>query len=367
MGFPGGQGSINRINRDGTGQGQVLATGDATHQLAIDSGNQQIYFTRAVSYDNREISHVDTSGANYTVLHSGAGAFTNGWFYSGLALDKANNLLYWGDIGVLTPAPPADGSVNRMTTTGGAITGLTPHVDGRGRGYALDQASQTIFLTSHDTMSPGTGGGVFSYDIANNIETQLISDPTTGYWDIEIDPNGQRIWWTDYRRGQIRSAKFDGSDVQVELSNLTNPYGLALELLTTVQVDLDIKPTSCPNPLNIGGRGNIPVAILGTASFDVTQVDPASILLEGVAPLRFSFEDVATPFAGEKSECSDCTTEGPDGFTDLTLKFDTQDVVAAIAPVSNNECRLLTLTGLLFDGTAIEGQDVVLAKARKLR
>jgi hypothetical protein len=68
----------------------------------------------------------------------------------------------------------------------------------------------------------------------NNVETQIVpNDPASGYWDIEIDPDptiGPRIWYTVYALGEIRSAKFDGSDVQVELSGLSNPYGLALEL-----------------------------------------------------------------------------------------------------------------------------------------
>ncbi len=224
----GGGGSINQVNSDGTGLATVFNTGDAVHQLALDQANQLIYFTRAVSYDGREVSVVDYTGGNYTIFLSGNGVGP-GWFYSGIAVDLVNNLIYWGDVGVMSTPP--DGSVNRMTTAGVAQTQLTPHVDGRGRGYALDPVTQTIFLTSHDFRSPGTGGALFSYDIVNNVETQLINDPSTGYWDIEIDPISQRIWWTDYGRGEIRSARFDGSDVRVELSNLTNPYGLALELL----------------------------------------------------------------------------------------------------------------------------------------
>ena len=227
LGLPANQGSINQVNTDGTGLATVFNTNDAVHQLALDEANQLIYFTRAASYADHEISVVDYVGGNYTVFLSGDFAGP-GWFPSGLALDSVNNLLYWGDIGVIFNPP--NGSVNRMTITGAAQTQLTPHVTGRGRGFALDQASQTIFFTSHNPLSPGSGGGLFSYDIVNDIETQLIDDPTTGYWDIEIDPVGQRIWYTDYGRGQIRSAKFDGTDVQIELSGLTNPYGLALEL-----------------------------------------------------------------------------------------------------------------------------------------
>ncbi len=71
---------------------------------------------------------------------------------------------------------------------------------------------------------------------------------------------------------------------------------------------------------------------------------------------------MGTPFGGPVEGCSDCTTDGPDGFPDLTLKFDRQELVAAIRPVLDAECLILTLTGNLkdeFSGTPIEGADVV--------
>ena len=38
--------------------------------------------------------------------------------------------------------------------------------------------------------------------------------------------NEQRIYWTDYRHGHIKSAKLDGSDVQLIISGLSQPYGI---------------------------------------------------------------------------------------------------------------------------------------------
>ena len=128
---------------------------------------------------------------------------------------------------------------------------------------------------------------------------------------------------------------------------------------------IDIKPESCPNPLNVKGKGVLPVAILGTEDFDATQVDPATVELEGVLPLRWALEDVATPYGGdpidpaEEPDCSLCTTEGSDGYMDLTLKFDTQEVVAALGAVEDGQCLVLTLTGFLFGGEEIVGEDVI--------
>jgi hypothetical protein len=122
------------------------------------------------------------------------------------------------------------------------------------------------------------------------------------------------------------------------------------------EIYVDIKPTSCPNPLNVKSKGVLPVAILGTENFDVTTVDPESILLEGISPLRYDFEDVATPFEGELCDCHEL---GPDGYMDMTLKFDTQAMVAALGLVSNREYRELTLTAMTYEGASISGQDCV--------
>jgi len=145
---------------------------------------------------------------------------------------------------------------------------------------------------------------------------------------------------------------------------------------TTVEVPLDIKPTSCPNPLNTKSNGVTPVAILGTADFDVTLIDPDSVLLEGITPLRWDWEDVAAPFEPYtgKEDCDlDCNTLGPDGYEDLTLKFDAQELFGVVGTTTveitdtevttsileDGACLVLKLTGELYDGTPIYGEDVV--------
>ncbi|MHC4133091.1 MAG: hypothetical protein ACYSSP_10020 [Planctomycetota bacterium] len=125
-----------------------------------------------------------------------------------------------------------------------------------------------------------------------------------------------------------------------------------------IPVSIDIKPGSCPNPLNINSKGVLPVAILGTGDFDVQEIDPASIRLADVAPLRWSSEDVATPII-DGEEC-ECTEDGPDGITDLMLKFDNQEIVDALGEVVDGEELPLTLTGELFDGTPVESRDCVI-------
>lgn len=120
-----------------------------------------------------------------------------------------------------------------------------------------------------------------------------------------------------------------------------------------VPVNVDVKPMSCPNPFNVKSKGVLPVAILGTATLDVSQIYTASVELEGIAPLRWALEDVGTvgdPLAG------------PDGYMDLTLKFDTQAIVGALGAVNDEDIVTLDLTGNLTvasGGIPITGDDEV--------
>ena len=169
-------------------------------------------------------------------------------------------------------------------------------------------------------------------------------------------------------------------------------WGYVVLPSTEVPVPLDIKPGSCPNPINVKSQGVLPVAVLGTADFDVNQIDPASITLEGVSPLRWDLEDVSTPFEPYigKTDCEqDCNILGPDGIIDLTFKFDTQEVLDLLGDIESYDieqedleafesgesdqlitttedalldgaCLTVTLTGTLTDGTNILGEDLVL-------
>jgi|GEM_PF-3937367 len=137
-----------------------------------------------------------------------------------------------------------------------------------------------------------------------------------------------------------------------------NEVAFSPGFLCPLEVKVDIKPQSCPNPLNVADMGVLPVAILGTSDFDVSQVDPASLRLEGIAPVRWTMEDVSTPVPDSDDSCF-CHTLGPDGFVDLVLHFPAQEIVSALGSYSNWETRALTLTGELFDGTPIEGEDCI--------
>jgi hypothetical protein len=118
-------------------------------------------------------------------------------------------------------------------------------------------------------------------------------------------------------------------------------------------VDVDIQPGDCSNVLRTNGF--LQVAIRGSASLDVSQIDPASVRLQGVAAVRSKTVDAAG---------ASCDAQ-PDGLLDLVFSFRSSDIVAALAPVTHGETRLLTLTGQLkeeFGGTNIQGEDSVVVR-----
>lgn len=153
--------------------------------------------------------------------------------------------------------------------------------------------------------------------------------------------------------GDIHTDSLYGVSTRIVSANVSLP---------ATQVFIDIKPGSCPNSLNLKDKGVLTVAVLGTESLNVSSIDPATINMtrEGMgstAPIRWSLEDVATPFAGGPCDCNDLNG---DGYTDLTLKFDVQALIEALK-LKNSAGNTLSieLTGSLKEdgGTPIDGVD----------
>lgn len=105
-------------------------------------------------------------------------------------------------------------------------------------------------------------------------------------------------------------------------------------------VDIDVRPGSLPNPVNPKSGGVLPVAVLATADFDPTAVDPGSV----------RFGRTGTEAAATRSTREDVDA---DGDLDLLLFFRTQDTGIACGSTS------AVLTGLTADAVSIEGTDAV--------
>jgi hypothetical protein len=172
------------------------------------------------------------------------------------------------------------------------------------------------------------------------------------------DPLGRAGFWNDLGIGEGGGCGCHGCDEEWYPMSFICEWDAAPKM----EVEIDIKPGSCPNPLNVKSGGVLPVAVLGTADFDVTYIDPETITLHGIPPLRFGFEDVSTPFEGLADSCGGCTLQGADSFLDMTFKFDKNAVVEALGAVQDGGCVKIPLTGNLrdeFGGDSIHGADSV--------
>ena len=103
----------------------------------------------------------------------------------------------------------------------------------------------------------------------------------------------------DYVPGEILEGEPPHGDpiVVYPMGSMLGRRNIRSDFVEAMEVSLDIKPLSCPNPVNTASRGNTPVALLGTADLDVRTVNLATIRLEGVAPVRSAVREGPLPRA----------------------------------------------------------------------
>lgn len=109
------------------------------------------------------------------------------------------------------------------------------------------------------------------------------------------------------------------------------------------QVAIDVKPNSDPSSFNLDGQGAIPVAVLGEANLHPSDIDPETLVLNGLVILH----------RGNGEPQCEAEDFNQDGFPDLVCQFE-DDPSRWTGPDD-----FATLTGALFDGTAIEGTDAI--------
>jgi hypothetical protein len=114
--------------------------------------------------------------------------------------------------------------------------------------------------------------------------------------------------------------------------------GWGLDAPARLDVRIDVKPDSSDNPVNPGSNGVVPVALLGSATFDVTGVDPTSLAL-GVN--------------GAPAQGVELADANGDGWTDLVAHYSMPATGTAYGDTS------ICLTGAMTDGVPLSGCDAI--------
>lgn len=205
----------------------------------------------------------------------------------------------------------------------------------------LDQVGTTSWIRGVGWVKfDGPIAGVMAVDATLNASDSVLGATGTTY------PTGLVNRGTEYTSSWNYQdiIEIDGDTITFDLQALNVMDSIRVITNLRIAVDIDIKPGSYPNCFNNDGKGAIPVAILGSADFDATQIDPGTVTLQGLAikavgksaKLLAHIEDV-----------------NGDGFDDLVVQI--QDMDGAFEPGSGTA----KVTGLLYDGTPFEGSDSI--------
>ena len=183
-------------------------------------------------------------------------------------------------------------------------------------------ATVPVFFYSTDSQNYGKYYSVPSFD-ENGIATFTYQVDSLNPVDISL------LW-----------VKQDGSYEWVTLDTVTTTWTDNEAILCSESAGVTVGGKFT---LNAKKKGTLKIAVCAVDGIEVSNVDPKSVQLVGVAPWRWKQKD------------SGLCPDGKDGVVDLVLKFKNREVVEAL---ENSKGELedgasvdLVLTGSLNDGT----------------
>lgn len=213
-------------------------------------------------------------------------------------------------------------------------------------GVAFDNAGSLHVKGDDDfyAVDAGSGVGAFAFTLTGDCadaENTLAVDPVSGTF-YTVERAGDTSYLCSVNTAAMTATRLH--DIGVE-----GIAGLAFAPPTggPLDVEVDLKPGSNPNCLNPKSRGRLPVAIYGSATFEISTIDQATLLFGGAAPAKCRFTHVEM--------------EGPagvfttDSHADLLCHFPTPNVDL---PAKGEDCGAVLLEGALHDATAILGGDL---------
>jgi hypothetical protein len=281
--------------------------------VATYPGSYEYLTTRPLPYGFKEVSDVQSisydaaPGKTYrlefaealTATATGSGSY--GWANFGGSMSAMSSEIPVEDL------PQADAGSDQVVAEGTIVQldgSLSEDPDGDGLRFAWQQVSGDDMVTLSDPTVPNptflaTVPGLYGFEL-------IVSDGT-----LSSVP--------DYVTVLVESAS------------------------TPINVEIDLKPGTETNCVNINGHGLITVAVNGSDTFDVADVNIETV----------SFAGLATRVKGNGQPQCAYEDWNQDGFVDLTCHFvdDPEDWEPGEG--------IVTLTGELLDGTPFSGTDVL--------
>ena len=228
-----------------------------------------------------------------------------------------------------------DASVSVIDTVTNAVVASVPV--GTTNGVAVTPDRTRAYATN----SPS---GLVS--VIDTVTNTVIATISVGGAPVEvaITPDGTRAYVANQLDASVSVIDTVTNAVVATVAVGGGPSGVAITPFRIITVVIDIKPGSDPNCFNNDGYGVIPVAIQGSADFDVRGIDPETVSLAALPVKAVGMNNKLLSHIGDMNT---------DGFDDLVVQIEDQD--GLFAPGESTAI----LTGNLFDGTAIEGADSI--------
>ena len=238
-----------------------------------------------------------------------------------------------GDIGTIYPPSP-----------GGDYLGDSGPA---GIGIGIYEIINLNFIQVEDSMIKISNNDWTTYGIPyDQVKVAYTDDPDIGCYEISIEDFSMFV---DFSLGADYYQMFVYSGGIID--DLGEDSAKAHIYPTTLQtVQIDIKPGSDPNSFNNNGNGVIPVAILGSMDFDVMNIDPGTVELEGVG--------VRVVGKSNKLLAHNEDVNG-DSHKDLVVQIEVSDHIFL------GGCTMTTVSGKLIDGTPFEGQYTICIVPKK--
>jgi hypothetical protein len=217
-----------------------------------------------------------------------------------------------------------DGVMVRATGAGGPATVNVC-------GLATDVFSGTCVILTCGSLTAQVLSGMIQVHLGSDA---LLTATTGATVNVEEAAAGQ--FEVENKPGSIGT-------VEIVIAGQVIPVTIGMPIITPLPVAIDIKPGDFRNGINLGSGGSVPVAILSTASFDATGIDPTSVIFAG-APVKLKGQ--GTPSASPEDV-------NGDEYSDLVLHFSTRALQVSA------DATQAVLKGQTFGGTQVVGIDTV--------
>ncbi len=228
---------------------------------------------------------------------------------------------------------------------------------GQGISAAINSAGNRVFVRSTtpsiDGLPPFGTVDVFSYISATGALSAAPSfsfrvDTTSSSFGVDqlaLHPDDTKLYVGELFELNVYDASTGSFLKSITAPNMFRPQGVCFaQPVPPTAVEIDVKPDSIENTVNLASAGVIPVAILSSEDFDALTVDPDTVFLAS-AGVRLAGS--SGQFLCHVQDVND------DGFDDLLCDVETAEFMI------EEGSDTVELTAETFDGVQIVGTDQI--------